>query len=223
MIFLKTTPITLPSAYRLVIAICTVLLTACIETMPIKTPQMFASASAKKLVQTHRLLTIRPSLQTYLDAQYQKFSAQPNASVLLFGEQAPFALLIDSSRVAISCGLISLTDTDADLAFVLAHEAGHLTLKHYLLDHPGPQEELQADKLALKTMVSHGYSTENTHKLFAKLYQRNEHLNQEYPSTKERLYQLWSMREDLGQNKFRHTSASSTRLIDLKTSCRDQK
>jgi hypothetical protein len=184
---------------------------------------MFATPSGKGLVQNHTLLTIRPSLHTYLDAQYQKFSAQPNSSVLLFNDNEPFALLIDSSRVAISCGLIALTSNDADLAFVLAHEAAHLTLKHYLLDHPGPDEELKADEVALKTLVLLGYPTENTYKIITELYQRNEHLNQGYPSTRERLYQYWSVRERLSQRKRPGRLLPSRHLTELKTACRDQK
>lgn len=198
-------------------------LISCSATHRPDSPPMFATPTGRRLVKNHTLLNIRPSLHTYLDAQYQRFSAQPSASVLMFQDNEPFALLIDASRVAISCGLIALTAHDADLAFVLAHEAAHLTLKHYLLDRPGAREELQADDIALRTLVSAGYRTENTYKLFTELYTRTEHLNQEYPSTRERLYQFWSIRERLNQHGSPTILTPSRHLTDLKTACRDQK
>lgn len=208
--------------FTLLIAV-EIILTACTSNSKIPDSRpMFATPAAKRLVQNHTLITLRPSIQTYLNAQYQQFSAQPNSSVLLFEDTEPFALLIDSSRVGISCGLITLTADDADLAFVLAHEAAHLTLKHYLLDHPGPNEELQADNAALKTLIALGYSTENTYKIITKLYQHNEHLSEEYPSTRERLYQYWSIREELKQKRQPGKLTPSKHLIGLKAACLQQ-
>lgn len=200
------------------------LLTACTGSSRVPDPRpMFATPTTKRLVHEHKLKRVQPSLQTYLDSQYQQFSAQPNASVLLFEDREPFAFLIDSSRVGISCGLISLATDDADIAFVLAHEAAHLTLKHYLLEHPGPDEELQADDVALNTLITSGYSTENTYKIISKLYQHNEHLNSSYPSTPERLYQYWLIRAKLKNKISRRTSSSSRQLVSLKEVCGDIK
>ena len=187
------------------------LLTACTGSSRVPDPRpMFATPTTKRLVHEHKLKRVQPSLQTYLDSQYQQFSAQPNASVLLFEDREPFAFLIDSSRVGISCGLISLATDDADIT-------------HYLLEHPGPDEELQADDVALNTLITSGYSTENTYKIISKLYQHNEHLNSSYPSTPERLYQYWLIRAKLKNKISRRTSSSSRQLVSLKEVCGDIK
>lgn len=59
--------------------------------------------------------------------------------------------------VIITSSLSQLIDTKGELAFVMAHELGHIILLHHSRN-PKPGDELDADRFAFQSMVIAGHS-----------------------------------------------------------------
>lgn len=90
------------------------------------------------------------------------------------------------NRITITTGLLSLLKDDAELAFVLAHEAGHLRagsdddLDGHVVDH-----EVKADQFALDLMSAAGYSkSAGPAALRRVLYEQTEIVGSKHPTCK---------------------------------------
>jgi len=118
---------------------------------------------------------------------------------LLESKQA-LAMAIFPNTLVISDSLIRLTDSEAEFAFVIAHEMAHHFLKHSHETSLSPslqqQYELQADELALSILVNAGWNplaSLDAIKRFSHLFPYTEATfsdKSHYPSVNERLSQI---------------------------------
>lgn len=83
---------------------------------------------------------------------------QPEILVLATNE--PIASAVNPRTLIISRGMLVRLQSEAELAFVLAHEIAHIIFHHDFTVRDSqriPQEELEADKKALEILSSAGY------------------------------------------------------------------
>jgi predicted Zn-dependent protease len=113
----------------------------------------------------------------------------------------------EASEVVLSKGLLGMLDTRAELAFVLAHELGHIVLGHnrrhdsarYALTggaalQAGIEREIEADNFALKLLSTSGYEPQTARSFLSRLEQfgtgHGVMMRRSYPSLEARLNAL---------------------------------
>jgi Zn-dependent protease with chaperone function len=130
------------------------------------------------------------------------FGFIPNLKII--HNALPKASISSCQSISISTGLLELIDAPTQLAFLLAHEAAHHMLGHLhtINDHDSPEnrwsidQEVAADRLALKLMHNKGYSTNNIPELLKRIedfsggYKNSITLGNLYPSIKTRRINL---------------------------------
>ncbi|RIL06107.1 MAG: hypothetical protein DCC75_11100, partial [Proteobacteria bacterium] len=91
----------------------------------------------------------------------------------------PNAFALGAQTIALSTGLFNLVNTRDELAFVLAHELGHIALGHSIESpanlSPESQieqhlkDEIQADRFAVQLMKNAGIAPDSALDLLARL------------------------------------------------------
>lgn len=114
--------------------------------------------------------------------------------VLLVGAHEPFAYAPGGGFILLSLGLVQRAETEAALAFVIAHEASHDVLGHTQQQtEEAPelrrQQELAADRYALGLVAAAGYDPRIAIQAITHLYGAEERFRPErhYPSMVDRL------------------------------------
>jgi hypothetical protein len=172
--------------------------TGCLSYKKTKSP-MFASKHVLHFLHTLKRKNVSSESTVFLNGLYFRMAKQPTATVVLSNSKVPVALLVDATRVLLSCGMVNLTTSEDELAFVLAHEASHLLLEHHTSLESTRNVELAADRSAIKIVYDNGYSTLPSRHILTRLYTSNAN-NTFYPSIPERLYQLEAFNQ-IGSNK----------------------
>lgn len=141
-------------------------------------------------------------LKSYLENLQRRLLANAGLSISLSVARThePFAKSYPGSIILISSGFIESCDSEAELAFVLAHEFGHVLLNHHadavgsLSSEELRTREFSADKFAAGVLMRAGYSLRGA---FSSIERMNsawdfygESEDSEYPSAAERIAKL---------------------------------
>jgi predicted Zn-dependent protease len=183
---------------------------------------MFASNATLRLINENPQVTLTLPLQVKLDAEYQNFTRQPNSHVVIIDSTLPLAILMDAQRVVISCGMIGKIHQNSDLAFILAHEAGHLHLQHYIDKNLNLETtELEADQYAINSLIKHGYDLKDLYKLILKLQHSASHMHHRYPNALQRITQLKQAQKNRSQQSQSHIFPliRYDQILELKKRC----
>lgn len=78
-------------------------------------------------------------------------------SVSVLATKQPIAASTETGQILISQGLILSLTTEAELAFILAHELSHIKLQHFEKSQSA-EVETEADNLALISIYRAGYN-----------------------------------------------------------------
>ncbi len=129
--------------------------------------------------------------------------------VHLIREDKIVAQTFPSADIVISTGLILGLQSEAELAFVLGHELGHLILSHF--DKEGAknrqQIELEADSYGLNILVAAGYIPHASLRAIQSVYSRITDRNHKgYPELAKRIDELSARIARLPQNSLARTS-----------------
>ena len=97
----------------------------------------------------------------YLSALTRRVALGANLSylpnIILLQEEAPLAFSLPSSEVFISTGMVKKVSSEAELAFIVAHELGHAVLRHHGKESTDGSFEIEADKYAAEVLSNAGY------------------------------------------------------------------
>jgi predicted Zn-dependent protease len=124
-------------------------------------------------------------------------------SVRLLATHEPLAVAPGNNEILISAGLIKNLNSEAEAAFMLTHEAGHVVLQHQLhlvasaplLDASRRRTiELEADRFALDKLNDAGYNTAAALSALDRVYRLSPDFesSQDYPTLQERIKHLSS-------------------------------
>ncbi len=117
----------------------------------------------------------------------------------IVNEKIPNAFAHKHNHLLISIGLIDQISSSDEFAFVIAHELGHLFLKHSKLPAPNTmaefiQREKEADQYALKLLATHNFDRKKGALLLSRLSNLGDKngtpLKTIYPSLNERILAL---------------------------------
>ncbi|MBN8547832.1 MAG: M48 family metalloprotease [Deltaproteobacteria bacterium] len=131
-------------------------------------------------------------------------------AIMITGDASPNAYVTQVNEIVLSRGLLGMLSSNSELAFVVAHELGHIMLGHNspqngrdarfaFTGNAGHvenqiQREIEADRFALKLLNSSGFDIQSSVSLLARLSQSGkEHgaaLGESYPSLGARLAAL---------------------------------
>lgn len=128
-------------------------------------------------------------------------------AIMVTGDSAPNAYVTRVNEIVLSKGLLKVVESTAELAFVVAHELGHIMLGHNATDsahyaftgdssvvRDSIAREIQADSFALKLMSASGFEPRSGILLLARLARFGSEqglaLTQSYPSLEARLTAL---------------------------------
>jgi predicted Zn-dependent protease len=135
------------------------------------------------------------------------------------------AFAIPGGNIYINTGLINAADDEAELAFVMAHEAGHVICRHcarHLSEKHlhkiqrmltvnltfSREDENQADEIAVNTLYRAGYDPMALRRFFAKLSEKSTERNlvaklfASHPPTQERIAHVESMARALPPRRY---------------------
>jgi len=137
-----------------------------------------------------------PFIDDYLEYLRSRLSSTLNGnqtfSLILLDTHTPLALSSSSGLTAFSKGLVLSLHSEAELAFVLAHELAHHDLSHFdrsIGEHsPSARQkmEFEADSHALRIMSSAGYNPESAREVLTRTRGFYED-SQFYPAVEERI------------------------------------
>jgi len=102
-------------------------------------------------------------LEGYFDYLLARLATDPglnrSVEVSLLDSGESFAFAMPSGRIALSRGLVTSLASEGELAFILAHEIGHIALNHFDLSAKKNvwQSEHAADIFAVKLLSRGGY------------------------------------------------------------------
>lgn len=128
-------------------------------------------------------------------------------AIMITADSAPNAYVTKINEIVLSNGLLKVVDSKAELAFVVAHELGHIVLRHNAADssryaftgdsnvlHDGIAREIEADAFALKLLGASGFEPRSALRLLSRLAafgaDQGLTLTQSYPSLEARLAAL---------------------------------
>lgn len=122
-------------------------------------------------------------------------------SVRVLATDEPLAVVPGNNEILISAGLVKTLSSEAEAAFMLTHEAGHVVLQHQgqfagsttVVDSARRRTlELEADRFALDKLDEAGYDTAAALSALDKVYRLSPDFesSQDYPTRQERIRQL---------------------------------
>jgi predicted Zn-dependent protease len=122
-------------------------------------------------------------------------------SVRLLSTNEPLAVAPGNNEILISAGLVKNLNSEAEAAFMLTHEAGHVALQHQLqfvgdapqLDTSRRRTlELEADRFALDRLDEAGYNSAAALSALDRVYRLSPDFesSQDYPTLQERIKHL---------------------------------
>jgi|GEM_PF-4147705 len=162
----------------------------------------FGILRARELLSTYGE-TSDPLCASYLTTLLQRIVGDEghDLRVRILATQEAFALVPGNNEILVSAGLINALQSEAEAAFLLTHEAGHIVLRHRLSssDHStleNPEErrslELAADRFALSKLDRAGYNTAAALTALSRGYHASSQRDptRGYPSFSERINQL---------------------------------
>ncbi len=150
----------------------------------------FSSKPAQRLLESLPRVQTPRHISAYLNNIYRKFSRSPSSLVLVVQSRSPLGLAVDEHLMIISDTLLKLTNSEDQLAFILAHEASHISLDHHMAQSTSQRVlELEADRLAVQKLWRAGYDPLQVHNLLLALY-RDYPMSAHYPSIPDRLTAL---------------------------------
>jgi predicted Zn-dependent protease len=157
---------------------------------------------ARELVSTYGELN-DPLCATYLTTLLRTIVGDEGRDlrVRILSTHEAFALVPGNSEILISAGLIKALQSEAEAAFLLTHEAGHIVLRHRLtsgdysaLEDPEERRslELAADRFALSKLDRAGYNTAAALTALTRGYHASSKREdtRDYPSFSERINQI---------------------------------
>ena len=176
-------------------------LSACLGPKPSSRPDLLAY-QIKDRVNKDFLIIRDSELESYLQSLvFRLISNYGNQiSIEIAKNQLPFARSFPGGLVLVSSGLLEICNSESELAFVLAHEFGHVILGH----HSQPVAELEltelkarelaADSFGGHALVSAGYSIDGAFSSIQRLTSIWDFYGTQnesgYPSATERLEAL---------------------------------
>jgi len=104
-----------------------------------------------------------PGLDSYFDYLLARLSTDPTldatVQVSLLDSEESFAFAMPNGRITLSRGLVSSLASEGELAFIVAHEIGHIALNHFDVSAKKNvwQSEHAADIFAVKLLWRGGY------------------------------------------------------------------
>lgn len=94
--------------------------------------------------------------------------------VLLSDPERVNAAAVDGSRIIVFTGLAARLECDSELALVLAHELSHIMRGHHREEgasaHRQREQELEADRDAIRLLAAAGFDTGAALTIWARLY-----------------------------------------------------
>ena len=150
-----------------------------------------------------------PELESYLNGLVFRLVASYSnqVSIEITKDQRLFAKSFPGGLVLVSTGLLQICASESELAFVLAHELGHIILGHHSLAVKGielselKERELAADSFGVKALIRAGYSLGGAFSSIQRITEvwdfYGSHSESGYPTAVERLASIQS--QMLGQ------------------------
>jgi predicted Zn-dependent protease len=134
-----------------------------------------------------------PEIRNYLNSIVTKLLSHTPypVQVKLLNTKNSIAASSGNGEILLSRGFIVTLDSEAELAFVLAHELAHQLLRHNFSAQEGEhtqEEELQADQEALTLMGRAGFETRASLPLLARV--AKERPQSDYPTRLTRISSL---------------------------------
>lgn len=117
------------------------------------------------------------------------FSSPINPQIVR--DKDPMALSYPDGTTILSIPLLRRLNSEAELAFVLAHELAHLRLGHFKRRKLIPADELKCDSIALGYLVNAGYSASAAVSALQK-FEYTEIVADRYPPSRIRIARLVS-------------------------------
>lgn len=130
-------------------------------------------------------------------------------NVILLNTAQPIAASVGGGIVLLSRGIVRSLNTEAELAFILAHEMAHQHLGHKIPDSPetaasiDENKELEADRLAFATIAAAGYDPRYATAALKHTYQYSMNMlldYADYPSLQARAEQISQLVKTSGWN-----------------------
>ena len=172
------------------------MLAACSKTLSDQEYEAASQRSANWFAQNYELIHDKQVMQYFdeltsrLDRSAQYERASDGASrhtngkpwtILVAKSKSPNAFSLGSRTIVVTTGLLTILDTEAELAAVIAHEMAHELLGHTREQYPTdnsprpnivfePEHELAADELSIQIINHAAYDARGTLMSLARLY-----------------------------------------------------
>lgn len=176
--------------YRVCSILFLIILGGCSELNPKLTSESDELLLIQEYVEKYGAIT-SPSLSQYFERLIDNLVANSSLAIertprlIVLNSAEPMAFCAGNQYIILSKQLICLLPTEAELAFVVAHELGHQKLGHYA--EASRSIEFDADKFALHTLERANYDIDKALLIFTRF--PFLHVNSQadsYPSTQTR-------------------------------------
>lgn len=149
--------------------------------------------TAQLLIARHGLFH-DAKLQQLIDTVFDRVASGASFSdytyPIVINSSYPLALSFRDGTVILSRGLIRSLNSESELAFVFAHEIGHVKLKHFYRHKLEIRDEYMADEFAIKYLIAAGYSPDAALRAIKHSHTSIEQLsnNSTHPLASERIF-----------------------------------
>lgn len=162
----------------------------------------------------------QPEIARYLNLVAGRIDPYHNYKITVLDQIAPMAVSPGGGHISISSGLLKQLRTEAELAFVIAHEIAHQQMHHpeqlktvegqLVMKDTVKEFELEADRKAVILITRSGYNPEAAIQAIPRAYRHADLKSDisDYPTPAERLSLV---KRTIELNKLESTGVSYTR------------